>query len=88
LAERDLTGIYHTPGKDCLNRYEQGIQIAEIFKFDKSLIDAVDSKMLSQIAKRPKNLCLNTEKASNTLKTKLLSFKDGITNMKISKKYL
>ncbi len=74
-----LTGIFHTCGKDCLSRYDQGIQIAEATNLDKSLISPV--KTVDKILKRPLNLCLNTSKTESQLRTPLLTYKEGIQKM-------
>jgi len=81
FAENDLTGIFHTPGLTCQNRLDQGLKIAKVFRLNANLINPISSDSINQKAKRPKNLCLNTEKVRGSLNTKLLDIESGITEM-------
>lgn len=81
LAESNLTGIFHTSGLTCQNRYDQGLTIAKIFKLNSKLIKPINSDIFKQKAQRPKKLCLNTEKVRGLLKTRPLPIESAILEM-------
>ena len=43
IIEKEISGLFHSTGKTCVNRYELAHIIAEIFGFDKKLIKPVTS---------------------------------------------
>lgn len=85
LAKTDKTGVYHTAGKGCVNRFDFAKKIAEIFELDKSLIKPVTSDMFKQAAERPMRCCLDVSKAERDLKVKFLTPEEGLKKMKKQK---
>jgi dTDP-4-dehydrorhamnose reductase len=65
LAERPLTGIYHTVGPDYLNRYEWARNIAEVFGYDRSRVVPVTAKGDTVAAERPNVWLVNDERTDS-----------------------
>ncbi len=82
LAKTDKTGIYHTAGKGCINRFDFTKKIAKIFELDERLIKPVTTDMFKQVAKRPMRCCLDVSKAERDLKIKFLTPEEGLKKMK------
>lgn len=57
LSEKQ-TGIWHVAGDTCLTKYQFAKRIAGYFGFE-NLVEARTSEEMQQIAKRPKNGCLD-----------------------------
>ena len=85
MASSEKQGIYHTAGKDCLNRYEFTLKIAKVFGLDKSLIKPVTSEIFKQVAKRPKKCCLDVSKAEKDFGIRFLTVEEGLKLMKNQK---
>ena len=85
MASSEKQGIYHTAGKDCVNRYEFTLKIAEVFGLDKSLIKPVTSEIFKQVAKRPKKCCLDVSKAEKDFGIRFLTVEEGLKFMKNQK---
>jgi dTDP-4-dehydrorhamnose reductase len=62
LTEKEESGFFHVVGSECISRYDFARRIAYAFSLDETLITPVSTEMLSQIALRPRNSCLSTEK--------------------------
>ena len=88
LAKSNTKGVFHTVGKECANRYDFTLKIADIFNIDKDLITPVTSEIFNQVAKRPMRCCLNSSKAEEILKVKSLTIKDSLLKMKQEEDHL
>ncbi len=82
LADSNIIGIFHTVGKECVNRYDFTLKIAEIFNIKKELISPVSSEMFKQIANRPMRCCLDTNKSQQLLNVTPLSTEEALLRMK------
>jgi len=82
LAKSNEKGIFHTTGKQCLNRYEFTRKIAELFKINKNLITPVTSDLFDQIAERPMRCCLSSVKAQKLLGVKPYTIQEALLKMK------
>lgn len=82
LVERDVTGIWHVSGPDCLDRPSCGKLIAKVFELDQKLAVPVPSDSVTLPAKRPKYSCLDVSKVEKLLNRKMVSFEDGLRAMK------
>jgi len=82
LANSNNNGIFHTTGKDCLNRFDFTIKIAEVFGVNKELITPVTSDMFKQVAKRPMRCCLDTSKIERFSNVKPLTINKTLTLMR------
>jgi dTDP-4-dehydrorhamnose reductase len=82
LVEYPENGIFHTAGRSCVSRYEFALKIADTFGFSSSLVQPTESGDFKQLAKRPKNSCLNVDKAERELGVRALTVEEGIRSMK------
>jgi dTDP-4-dehydrorhamnose reductase len=82
MLEREARGLYHTSGRECIDRYQAGLRIAETFGFDATLCRKATSDDHPRIAKRGKYLCLNVQKAEGEFDLRMMAFKDGLREMK------
>lgn len=82
LIRTDAKGIYHTSGPDCVSRLEMGRAIAAEFKLDTKLVQASRTKEANLVARRPDRSCLSVDKVESTLGTSMLSFTNGLADMK------
>ena len=86
-------GIYHFGSNDYISRYEFARNIAQIFNFEISLLEPIETKTLAQkvksyIAKRPINSGLKTEKieqeVNQTIYSTLYSLKQLKNNLALT----
>ncbi len=82
LAKHSENGLFHTAGRSCLSRYEFAVKLAEIFDYSISLVQPVLTSEFKQGAERPKNSCLQVERAEKTLGMRFLTAEEGIRKMK------
>ncbi len=81
IVERRLQGIYHTAGRDRINRYNMAVKIAEVFSLDPALVLPVDSNSISWLAKRPVDSSLNVGKVLKELSAKPLGIDKALIEM-------
>ena len=75
-------GIFHVVDSACVNRFEFAEMIAKIFQLDKNLIKMVSVQDESKnIAKRPKNACLNNSKAKKELGLNFNTIEEGVSRV-------
>ncbi len=86
LAKRDVSGVWHVSGPDCLDRPTCGRMLAEAFGLDKGLVSPVPSSSVSLPAKRPKYSCLDVTKVERLLSRKTMSFEQGLRAMRDSER--
>lgn len=77
-----ITGLINIAGSESCSKYHFAKKVASVFKEEESLIKSSSSDDFSFKAKRAKNMSLNTDKARNLLKTKLLNVEDGLKEFK------
>ncbi len=82
LLEKDVSGIWHVSGPDCLDRPTCGHMIADVFGLDKSLVFPAPSSSVPLPAKRPMYSCLDVSKVEKLLNRKMVSFEDGLKAMR------
>jgi len=78
IIEKSLSGLFHSTGKTCLNRYEFALKIAEIFKLDKNLIKSVTQNEKPQKAPRPNSTCLDSSKLEKLANFNFCDISSGI----------
>jgi dTDP-4-dehydrorhamnose reductase len=76
------SGIFHIAGGTMLNRYQLALRVADVFKLNKNLIFECESVEFSQLAPRPKNTSLSTNKIESILKIKPLEINEGLMLMR------
>ena len=74
-------GIYHVAGSETLSAFSIGVRIAEEFNFEKKYLKPITSHKFKQIAQRPKDSSLNTEKLQLE-GIKMSSFVEGLRKIR------
>jgi dTDP-4-dehydrorhamnose reductase len=82
LAKSRENGIFHTAGRSCLSRYEFASKLTKVFGYSSRLLQPVFTGEFQQIAKRPKNCCLQVDKAEKILGMRFLTSEEGIKEVK------
>ncbi len=82
ITARDVRGVWHVSGPECLDRPTCGRLIAKTFGLDESLVVPVPSSSVSLPAKRPRNSCLDISKVERLLGRKTTSFQEGLRLMR------
>jgi len=82
VIKKEKTGIFHVAGSDCVSRYDFALKIAEIFDLDKSMLAPVPNSYFTEIAPRPYNTCLCTDKMERELKIKSIGIEEGLKILK------
>lgn len=80
LIKRKKNGVFHTSGREKINRYEFALKIADIFGFEKNLIKAIKTSELNWVAERPKDSSLNIKKISKIVRP--LTIQEGLKAIK------
>ena len=78
MATQKAEGVFNISGKDMLTPYEMGVQTADLFDLDKSLIEKANSLTFRQAAIRPPRTGLFIDKAKKELGYKPRSFNEGL----------
>lgn len=82
IIENKARGLFHYGGADYLSRYEFALMIAEVFNLDSSLIKPIKTVELNQVARRPLNGGLKTDKIEQTLNLKSHKLRDSLIEIK------
>ncbi len=82
LLEKDVSGVWHVSGPDCLDRPACGRMIAEAFGLDAGLIVPAPSSSVPLPARRPRYSCLDVSKTEKLLNRKMVSFEQGLLTMR------
>jgi dTDP-4-dehydrorhamnose reductase len=77
-ASQEKTGIYNISGKDIMSVLDLVHNVAEFWKLDKSLVTAIKTNSLNQLAKRPPRTGFILDKAIHELGYKPHSFMEGL----------
>jgi len=81
-VELQKTGLYHVAGREILSRYDFALKLADVFGFDRSLIQPVTTAELKQPAARPLKSGLVTLKAEVDLGYRPSTVIEGLTILK------
>jgi dTDP-4-dehydrorhamnose reductase len=79
IATIENNEIYHVAGNSCINRYEFTKTLASIMGYPSSEISPIKNNSINQIAKRPKNSCLNCTKIQRDLNMKLSTVEESLS---------
>lgn len=82
LLSQERTGIYNVAGSDVMDRYSFALLIAEVFGFNKGLIQPIDTLSLGQKARRPLKAGLVVEKVERETGLKMVGARDGLIFVK------
>ncbi len=78
LAGNEFGGILHLAGNTRIDRYRMALQIAGSLGFPQTLIQSVNSNAIPGRAPRPDDASLDNSRARQTLRTPMLSLKEGL----------
>lgn len=81
ILELDATGVVHVAGQDVVSRYEFAQMVARIFDLDGSRIRPVPSSFFPDIAPRPRNTSLVTDRMRSELGVTPSSVEQGLRLM-------
>lgn len=79
---QEQSGIFHTVGRECLNRYEFALRIAEVFGLDPGTVRPIATGQLKQRARRPVKCDLSIGKIEQITGLKPMSAVEGLRAMK------
>jgi dTDP-4-dehydrorhamnose reductase len=78
MLQKNLSGLYHVVGRQAMNKYQFGLEIARTFGLRESLISPQSVEGSGLTAKRSHNLWLSTHKLSTDLGHDIPSFSTGL----------
>ena len=67
MAEKELSGVYHVVGSECLSKYDFGVSLARLFDLDETLITPASWHDAGLKVARSPNLCLDTSRVQAAL---------------------
>lgn len=80
--EKNLSGLYHACATGCISKYDFGIRLKEIFKFETGIINRAQSGMMHFKAKRSKHMGMSNEKIKQELGIKIRTPEESIREFK------
>ena len=83
IAEKEAKGVFNISGDDLLTPFDMAMATCEFFDLDKSLIEEVDGSIFQQTAERPPRTGFILDKAKSVLGYQPVSFKEGISILKL-----
>lgn len=83
LIEKKFTGIINIAGREIIDRYQFALRVADIFGFDRELINPVTTAEFNQPAPRPLNSGLIVDKALKELYIELSDVVEGLNKYKL-----
>lgn len=82
IVELERNGLFHIAGVDVVSRYDFALSFAQIFGFNKKMIQPVKSSQFKQPAPRPLKSGFITLKAEIELGLKMSGVERGLTILK------
>ena len=82
FIDKELSGVMNIVSSEKTSKYGFALKLAEVFKLDKELIKPIRNDEAPGSDKRPLDVSLSTSKARKELKTKLLSAKESLLELK------
>lgn len=81
MVSSDISGIIHLAGRDVISRYDFARTVAQVFALDASRIHPVSSAVFPEIARRPPNTSLVTERMESELGVPPSTVEEGLRLM-------
>jgi len=78
IAKSSATGVFHTAGATPLSRYDFSVKVANSLGLNSSLIQPIDSSQLKQLAKRPLNSSLISNRIRDKVRYNMLSVDEAL----------
>lgn len=82
ILERGITGLLHVTSTTGVSRYELAVMTAEVFGLDKALVEPVPIDATYFGVEVPRHQTLDVSRASNILRTRLPSTREGLEEMR------
>ncbi len=82
LYEKNARGIYHTAGRELINRYNMARKVMDIFQFQDVSLSPISTDQLHQDAPRPLRSGLKIDKIKNEFGIPFSSLEEGIIRVK------
>jgi dTDP-4-dehydrorhamnose reductase len=82
LVEVGATGLFHTTGSDCMNRYQFALGVAEVFGLQTETLLPVMTSELNQVAARPLKCGMRCDRLVQTLNWNLRGVTNALTYLK------
>lgn len=80
--DEGITGEFNLAGKDTVNRYQLGLEVASVFGLDAGLIEPVRNETFKSLAPRPANTSFNTSKMKSVLGIEPQPLDEGLARMR------
>lgn len=81
LAEKNVNGIFHICGNECLTIADVAFRVADIMQLDRSLIRPVTTEEMQEATPRPQFSGMSIEKAQKLVGYQPRSIEEGIKEM-------
>ncbi|MGB9965891.1 dTDP-4-dehydrorhamnose reductase [Halobacterium hubeiense] len=81
VAERGLVGLYHAAGPTSLSRYEFTRHLADVYGYDKSLVNPISTEEFGQEAPRPADGSLDSTTLYDAIDHEFRAPREGFENM-------
>jgi dTDP-4-dehydrorhamnose reductase len=85
MIKARLTGLYHAGSSESCSKFEFACKLSDIFSLDKNLIMPVTIDSIPLVARRPKNMSLNTQKIHAALNRDMPDIISGLVKLKLLK---
>lgn len=83
MAEKDVSGVFHTAGAERISRFDFALRVADVFDLDGTLISSIKMDELKVwVAKRPRDSSLCVDRAQERMGVRLLDTTKGLTRMR------
>jgi dTDP-4-dehydrorhamnose reductase len=82
MMDRNLTGVYHVAASHSCSKYEFVVNIAHVFELDSSLVRPALLENAGLLARRPKNLALQTTRITQALNRPMPDALSGLQRFK------
>ncbi len=81
---KEKQGVFNIAGKNRISRFDFAREVAEVFGFSPSLVEAVPNSYFKEIAPRPKDTSYCVDKMEKELGVRALTSREGLLQMKNS----
>jgi dTDP-4-dehydrorhamnose reductase len=78
ILESDKRGLFHTAGATPLSRYDFSVNLAKKLNLNEKLIHKISSDQLKQVAKRPQNSSLSSEKLAREVGYEMMNIEHAL----------
>lgn len=83
LLKKNATGIFNVVSDDRLSKYDFGLKLAAVFNLDKNLIEKGFIRDQTNLVRRPNDMSLSNQKASQLLGRKIGGVSEHLRKLKL-----